>query len=258
MSVTTVPRPVAARGSALGRLTVMELTMVVRERSRLIRMVIPFVLLVIFGSIPFYTQRRASLGGYSLFDAYLPILISYALGMAALTGLAIVLAGYREKGVLRRIRTTPVGPARVLAAQVIAQLAVVAVMVVLIIAVARLGYGVFLPRQAAGFVVAALLSAAALLALGLLVAAVAKSSQAAQGIGLLLFFPLMFFAGLFFPIPVMPGFLQHLSHATPLGAAVQAMSNAWAGQWPHPLQLWTLAAYAVGCGLAAARLFRWE
>lgn len=258
MSVTTVSQPTAGRGSALGRLTIMELRMVLRERSRLIRLVIPFVLLVIFGAIPFYTQKRASLGGYSLFESYLPILIAYALAMATLTGMATVLADYREKGVLRRFRTTPAGPVRVLAAQLIAQLALVAVMVVLIIAVARLGYGVFLPRQAGGFVIAALLAAAALLALGLLVAAVAKTSQAAQGIGLLLFFPLMFFAGLFFPIPVMPHFLQHLSHATPLGAAVAALSAAWVGHWPQPLQLWTLAAYAVGCSLAAARLFRWE
>lgn len=258
MSVITMPRPATGRGSALGRLTLMELKMVVRERSRLIRLVIPFVLMVIFGSIPFYTQDRASLGHHSLFDAYLPILIGYALGLAALTGLSSVLATYREKGVLRRLRTTPAGALRVLAAQVIAQLAVVAVLVVLIIAAARLGYGVFLPRQVGGFIVAVLLAAAALLALGLLIAAVAKTGQAAQGIGLLLFFPLMFFAGLFFPIPVMPHFLQHLSHATPLGAAVQALSDAWVGQWPHPLQLWTLAAYAVGCGLAAARLFRWE
>lgn len=258
MSVTTMPRPAAPRGSALGRLTLTELRLVLRERSRMFRLVIPFVLLVIFGSIPFYTQHKASLGGYSLFDDYLPILIGYALAMLALTSLATALAGYREKGVLRRLRTTPAGPVRVLAAQLIAQLVVVAVVVILIIAVARLGYGVFLPRQVAGFVVAALLAAAALLALGVLVAAVARNNQAAQGIGLLLFFPLMFFAGLFFPIPVMPHFLQHLSHATPLGAAVEALSAAWVGHWPPGLALWTLAAYAVGCGLAAARLFRWE
>jgi ABC-2 type transport system permease protein len=258
MSVTAVSRPAATRGSALGRLTLMELRMLLRERSRLIRLVIPFVLLVIFGSIPFYTQDRAGLGGHSLFDAYLPILISYSLGMVALTGVATVLADYRERGVLRRLQTTPAGPVRVLVAQIAAELAVVTVMVVLIVAVARIGYGVFLPRQAAGFIVAALLAAAALLALGLLVAAVSKTSQAAQGVGLLLFFPLMFFAGLFFPIPVMPHFLQHLSHATPLGAAVQAMSDAWVGHWPRPLELWTLAAYAVTCSLAAVKFFRWE
>jgi ABC-2 type transport system permease protein len=258
MSVITVPRPATRRGSALGRLTLTEFRLVLRERSRLIRMLIPFLLLVIFGSIPFYTSHRASLGGHSLFEAYLPILIAYALAMVALTGLATVLAGYREKGVLRRLQTTPVGPVRVLAAQVIAQLAVVAVMVIVIIAVARLGYGVFLPRQAGGFILAAVLAAAALLSLGLLVAAVAKTSQAAQGLGLLLFFPLMFFAGLFFPIPVMPRWLQHVSEATPLGAAVQALSQAWVGHWPPAQQLWTLAAYAVGCSLVAARFFRWE
>jgi ABC-2 type transport system permease protein len=258
MSVIAVRRPAAARGSALGRLTLMELTMVLRERSRLIRLVIPFVLLVIFGAIPFYTQKRAGLGGYSLFDAYLPILIALALQIIAFAGLAIVVADYRQKGVLRRLQTTPAGPVRVLAAQVIAEMAVLAVTVALIIAVARLGYGVFLPRQVGGFLLAALLAAAAVLAMALLIAAVAKNGQAAQGMALVLFFPMMFFAGLFFPIPTMPHFLQHVSQATPLGAAVQALSNAWVGQWPHPLQLWTLAAWAVGCGLAAARLFRWE
>jgi ABC-2 type transport system permease protein len=68
----------------------------------------------------------------------------------------------------------------------------------------------------------------------------------------------MFFAGLFFPIPVMPAFLRHLSHATPLGAAVQALQDAWLGHWPHPLQLITMAVWAVGCAVAATLLFRWE
>jgi ABC-2 type transport system permease protein len=257
-SLATISRPAARPGFALGRITITELKLIVREPGRMIRLLIPFVLMVIFGSIPFYTQHKPSLGGYSLFDDYLPILIAYALGMTGLTGLSTVLAGYREKGVLRRLRTTPVGPVRVLAAQLISQLALVAVMVVVIIAAARLGYGVFLPRQVGGFIVAALLAAAALLAIGLLVAAVARNSQSAQGIGLLLFFPLMFFAGLFFPIPVMPHVLQHLSHATPLGAAVEALSAAWVGHWPQGLQLWTLAAYAVACTLAAVRLMRWE
>jgi ABC-2 type transport system permease protein len=51
----------------------------------------------------------------------------------------------------------------------------------------------------------------------------------------------------------MPAALRHVSHATPLGAAVQTMTNAWQGYW-HPLHLLILAGYAV----AAARLFRWE
>jgi ABC-2 type transport system permease protein len=260
MMSLTAPAAVRRRpGSTLGRLAFVELKLFARERARFVtRMAFPLVLLIIFGSIPFYTQHRRSLQGYTLLDAYVPILIAYSLAMLSLTALPMVLAGYREKGVLRRLQTTPAGPVRVLAAQLLAYLAVAAVMVVLILAAARIGYGVVLPRQAAGFAVAAVLAAGALMAVGLFIAAAAPNAQAAQAIGTVLFFPLMFFAGLFFPIPVMPAFLQHLSHATPLGAAVQALQDAWLGHWPHPLQLLTMAAYLVAFGLAAARLFRWE
>ena len=178
---------------------------------------IPLVLLIIFGSIPYFNKPMASLGGYTLLDAYVPILIAFALAILSLTALPMVLASYREQGVLRRLQTTPIGPVRVLAAQLAANLHVAAVTVVLVLAVARLGYDVFLPRQLAGFVVAALLAAAALMAIGLVIAAVTPNARTAQITGALLFFPLMFFAGLWLPIPTMPTVLQHISHATPLG-----------------------------------------
>ncbi len=103
-----------------------------------------------------------------------------------------------------------------------------------------------------------LLAAAALMSIGLLVAAVAATGRTAQVIGSLLFYPMMFFSGLWLPIPSMPVTLQHVSHATPLGAAWEAMSTAATGSWPHALALLTMAAYAVVFGAVAAKLFRWE
>jgi ABC-2 type transport system permease protein len=146
----------------------------------------------------------------------------------------------------------------VLTAQLVIDVAVVVVMLVLVLAVARMAYGVALPRQLAGFVLTALLAAAALLAIGLFVAAAAPTARAANAIGAILFFPMMFFAGLWLPIAQMPSVLRHISHATPLGAAVQALQDSAQGHWPHPLQLLTMAAYAVVFGLGATRLFRWE
>ena len=188
----------------------------------------------------------------------MPILIAFVLAMLALNALPPVLAGYREKGILRRLSTTPVGAVRVLAAQLAIQLAVAVVTLVLIIAVARIAYHVPLPRQVLGFAGTVLLAAIALFSLGLFVAAVAVSGRAANAAGALLFFPMMFFAGLWLPIAAMPSVLRHISSFTPLGAAVQSLGETTSGAWPHPLLITVLAAWAVAGSVAAATLFRWE
>jgi ABC-2 type transport system permease protein len=253
-------RSAAPGGSALRRLTVTELKLFVRERVGVIWGVgFPLVLLIIFGSIPgFRTPVSKGIHGLSILDAYVPILITFVLAMLALNALPSVLAGYREKGILRRLATTPVGPGRVLAAQLAVNVAVVLVTLVLLVAVARIAYGVPLPRQVAGFALAVVLTVAALFGIGMFVAAVVPTARAANAAGAILFFPMMFFAGLWLPIAAMPSVLQHISHATPLGAAAQSLTDAWQGHWPHPLQLLAMAAYALVFSLGAARLFRWE
>ncbi len=263
MSVMTAPPPAparkSARQSALWRLTLAESRLFLRERVGPIwGIALPMLLLVIFGAIPSFSKPQASFGGYTTLDIYVPILIAMMLGLLSLVALPMVLAGYRENGILRRLQTTPAGPARVLSAQLLINLGAATVTVILLLAVARLGYSVPLPRQLAGFALAALLAAAALMSIGLLVAAVAPTGRTAQVIGSLLFYPLMFFSGLWLPIPSMPAALQHISHATPLGAAWVAMSTAATGSWPHALPLLTMAAYAVVFGAVAAKLFRWE
>jgi ABC-2 type transport system permease protein len=258
-AVATVSPPAAVRSSALRRLTITELKLSTRDRSSPLWGVgFPLVLLVIFGAIPTFRKPQAILGGYTPLDVYVPVLIAFSMALSAAVIMPMTLAGYRERGVLRRLQTTPAGPGRVLAAHLIINLGLAAVSVTEILVVARLGYGVFLPRQLAGFVLAVLFAAAALLALGLFIAAIAPSGRAAQVIGSLLFYPMLFFSGMWWPIPSMPPVLQHVAEATPLGAAWQAMNNAGVGHWPSALPLLTLAAYAVVLSLAAAKLFRWE
>lgn len=145
-----------------------------------------------------------------------------------------------------------------LAAQLIVDAGMTAVTMIALLVVARFAFSVAFPRQPAEFALAVMLADLALLSLGLLLASVLPTSRGANAAGAILFFPMMFFAGLWLPISQMPAVLRHISHATPLGAAVQALQDSAQGHWPHTLQLLTLAAYAVVFGLAAIRLFRWE
>jgi ABC-2 type transport system permease protein len=258
MATIEVPRAVQRR-SALVRLPITEAKLFLRDRVGPIWGIgFPMLLLIIFGSIPLFHQPQAVYGGLTLLEVYVPILVLMMLALLSLVAMPLVLAGYREKGILRRLRTTPAGPARVLAAQLMVNFATAVVTVAAILVVARLAYSVPPPRQFGAWIFATLMASTALMAVGLCVAAIAPTGRTAQAIGAILFYPLMFFSGLWLPIPSMPTVLQHISHATPLGAAWEAFQSAELGNWPAALPLVTMAIYAVVFGLAATRLFRWE
>jgi ABC-2 type transport system permease protein len=257
MSVAT--QAPAVRRSALARLTITEFRLFLREPLLVFwGFAFPLLLLIVFGLIPAFKQTHAGYRGLTVLDSYVPILIVLMLAMLSYFALPTVLASYREQGILRRLRTTPAGAFRLLAAQLLVNFGSAAVMVALILVVGRLAFAVPFPLAPGVWVVVALLTAAGTLTAGLFVAAVAPTGRVASAIGSILFYPLMFFSGLYLPIPSMPPVLQHICHATPLGAAWESFQDAALGHWPPALALVTMVAYPVAFGLAAARLFRWE
>jgi ABC-2 type transport system permease protein len=251
MTATIVPRP----SSAFRNLVRTETVLMVREIVPLVWGVgMPMVLLTIMGV--FSKGPEQSLGDVSLVATYVPILIAFTVATFALQGLPAVLAGYRERGILRRLNATPVGAGRLLGAQLTVNLAVALLGTAGILVVARLGFGVPLPGQALGFCLALLLTCAAMLSLGLLIASLAGNGRVAGAVGTMLFLPLMFFAGLW--TPQATGALRRVGDDTPLGAAVAALQHSMSGQWPTPASLTVLAGYAAVLALLAWRLFRWE
>jgi ABC-2 type transport system permease protein len=245
--------------SAFGKLTVTETRLFLREPANTMwGLVFPPALLVILGFVPGFRTVKPELGGMSTIQVYVPIMICFGLAALALNAMPAVLATYREKGILRRLATTPVSPIRLLASQAVINVSVALVSLIATLVVAKAVFGIGLPGQVAGFAVGFVLAAGALLGLGLFVTAVAPSAKTANAIVLVLFFVNMFFAGLWLPRDSMPALLRHISDFTPLGAAVQSLQDASAGSWPQPLHLLVLAGYALVFGTAAARLFRWE
>ncbi len=247
---------ISAPTKALAR---MEARLFLREPAALFwTLGFPLIILVAVGAVPSSREASRSLGGARFIDVYVPVLAAFIIAMLALNALPPVLAGYRERGILRRLATTPVSPTRVLGAQLAVQAAAAVVALVLVLAVARIAFDVPLPSEPVGYVIALVFTAAALFGIGLTIAALAPTARVANAAGAVLFFPLMFFAGLWLPRAEMPAGLRHVSDGTPLGAAVGALQDAASGSWPGALHLAVLAAYGLAFGVLAIRLFRWE
>ncbi|MFI6155357.1 ABC transporter permease [Kitasatospora sp. NPDC051170] len=242
-------------------------TTVLRTEARLFRrepavifwlIAFPTVLLVILGSIPAFRVAHAELGGRRIVDLYVPVVVLLSVIMAGAQTMPGVLTGYRERGILRRMSTTPASPRHLLTVQIVLHSAAVLVSVLLALAVGRIAFDVALPEQAAGYVLALVVTVFAGLALGATISALSRTAKIAQAVGTIVFFPLMFTAGVYAPVPVMPSVLRQIVGLTPIGAASQALDQASVGHWPDWSHLGVTGLWAVVLVGVAVRWFRWE
>ncbi|GAA3288549.1 ABC transporter permease [Dactylosporangium vinaceum] len=242
---------------ALTRLTVIEAKLMLREiAGPAFTILLPAALLVIFGLPGSAHEADPALGGHRGIDTVIPSMsIMVSMAMVAFFMLPVVLATYREKGILRRFATTPVRPAVMLGAQLVLNVGVVLLSIVLTLVIGVAALDMHLPNLAL-VIPTFVLGVLGLFPIGLLVSAVAGSAKAATGYALALWFPSAFFAGLYVPVEWMPATLRRIGDFTPLGAFRQAIQAAWAGDFPHPQHLAVLAAGFLLAGGLAIRFYR--
>lgn len=218
---------------------------------------LPVFLLIIFGFIPSF---RNTVPGTTLsaFEIYIPILMVTMLIFIGLFGLPIPINRDREIGWLRRISTTPVSPTKLLAAQVTINLILAAVAFAILGAGSVLIFGVKAAFEIPGFALSIALATTAMFSLGLVIAALATTQGAASGMAMGLLYPLLFFAGIYVPMQVLPSYLQTISYYTPVGAAVKALTSSMQGTLPSPIPLLVMAAYSAFFSYIAVRYFKWE
>jgi ABC-2 type transport system permease protein len=219
---------------------------------------IPLLLVVVFGEVPKFQVHQASFGGLTTYDVYIPVLIIFGLTMLALWGVPTQLVSYREQGILRRLETTPASPGWLLAGQGLINVAIAIATILIVFFVSVLAFGAPAPKNYGGLILSLALAIAGLFPIGLTIASMAPTAAAASAIGRLTFLPLMFFAGLWLPMDLMPSVLRQISEYTPVGAAADAIQDSVLGQFPAAGLLLSLAGYAVVFTLLAWRCFRWE
>lgn len=218
----------------------------------------PAVLVGILGSIPSFREPSADLGGITTITLYVPIGILFAMLMASVSAMPVVLASYREQRVLRRMATTPARPRDLLIVQYAIHGGAAVLGGVLTVVLAWLAFDVALPENAVAYLGMFVLVLIACLTIGGLIASVARTGKVATTIGMCALFPLLFTAGVWLPVAAMPDVLATIVTATPVGAGVVALDTAAAGDWPAARDVGVVLAWTVGLGAVAVRWFRWE
>lgn len=244
---------------ALWKMTWVEIKQFSREPTGLFfTLVFPVMVLLLFSAI-FGNDRVPGEQGLRMIDVMAPSYSGMVIGTAALLGLPITIAGYRQQGTLRRLRATPLHPSVVMASHVLVNLLMTAVGISLLLLTARIVYGLRLPQAPLSVTLAFLVSSLSFFALGFVLAGVLPSARTAQIVGQAAFFPMFFLSGAAGIQPEMfPDALRRVSEFLPLTYVVELVQKLWiSGEW-DPKALVVLLGVMVASVLISAKTFRWE
>lgn len=238
-------------------LIVSEGKMVVRDTAGLI-VPLGLPLLVLLTSAGSAADQVIENGMTALDLFVLPLVLVIMIATIGVINMPSFLAYYRRTGILRRLAVTPASPFMVLAAQAVVSAIQIIVGIIAAFALAALAFGANPPANLAAAIGVVVLAIAALYSVGLIVAAVAPTPNSSVALGLIAFFALGALGGMFGGREALPAPLAELGGWLPFGAAVDALTAAWAGA-PVPVeQLLCLGGTVVVGTVTAALLFRWE
>ncbi len=245
---------------AFVKLTLTHLKLYVREPvAFFFTVVFAPMMLVLFGSI--YGNDPVDLfGGYGTMDVSVPAYIALIIVTVGLMSVPVATTTYREQGVLRRFRATPLSPAVYMASELLQFYLMALAGVALLALVGRLAYHVRYDGNLFAIGLGFTLSALSIFALGYLLAGISPTPRFAQAVGMVLAFPMMFLSGATIPLQVMPESVQRLAQWIPLTYVVELMQGLWFGDPWRDLGKPIAVLIAVGLvsGAVAARTFRWE
>lgn len=239
--------------STMVALTANELRLYAREWGLLVfALVFPPLMMLVLAGVFASDGNDAVWGATSGTDYYIASYVGVPLASAALTGLPVMLAGYRELGILRRFAASGIGAGRIVVAQAVVCLVGVVAGGVAVLAVAAAAYGVPAVQRPAGVLLVFVIGAGAVLTLGIALGLACRSVRVANAAGMLVFFPMFILGGGGPPVGVMPAGMRHLADALPLARLTEGLRKAWLyGESPLRDVSWLLAWWAVGLVLVA-------
>jgi ABC-2 type transport system permease protein len=249
----------------LGKLTWVEAKLFVREPLAMIfTFGFPFLMLIVLAGV-FGNELEsgnpedvAAWRGVGPTDYYAPAYVALVMASIGLVAMPLRIAGYRERGVLRRFRAAGFGLATVVGSQVIVGLTLIIIGALGIGIISRLFYGAMLPESYLEVAAAFALGAVCFTAIGVALGAILPTARTAQGAGIMLFFTMLLLSGSGPPREVLGDAMRWISNPLPLTHVVLALQTPWLGYgWDTWAILW-IVVVTVASIVVALRFFRWD
>jgi ABC-2 type transport system permease protein len=245
----------------LWKLTWLEIKIFLREPLGAIGTIgIPVLVFVGVGRVTGRRLSPPSLAASGFVRVGLPVFASILIAFSAVLSLVTIISIYREGGILKRLRATPLRPQTILTAHVLVKLLLTAVTLALMLLAGKRYYPVDVDVPVFGFTIALLVSTWSILSIGFLIASIVPTARFAQPIGAAILYPMIALSGLFVPLESLPPVLHAVARVLPLTYTVSLLQGIWQGDaWSaHVGDVAALAVVFVVCTSLAAKVFRWE
>ena len=243
------------------KLTWLETKIFVREPMGVFGTIgIPVIVFVVASRLVGPRVARAAIQPGGAVSAVLPVLASILMALSAISSLVTIISIYREGGILKRLRATPLSPTVILSAHVLVRLLFTLITLAIMVLLGRRYFPPGLPVPLFSYAVALTFTTWAILSVGFLIASIVPTARFAQPLAAVILYPMVALSGLFFPIDVLPQTLRLLARAMPLAYAVSLLDGIWRGEgWSaHLGDVAALTLFFVIFTAISTRMFRWE
>ena len=245
----------------LWKLTWIEIKIFLREPLGAIgTIVVPVLIFLVLGRIVGGRLPSTALAANNFVRVGLPVFASVLIAISAVLSLITIISIYREGGILKRLRATPLRPQTILTAHVLVKLILTATTLALMVLAGKRYYPVGVHAPLFSFTIALLISTWSILSIGFLIASIVPTARFAQPIGAIILYPMIAVSGLFIPMESLPPVLHALARVLPLTYVVPLLQGIWNGDawWAHVGDVAALAVLFIVCTALSARVFRWE
>ncbi len=243
----------------LGKLTWIEIKIFMREPLGAIgTIVVPVLAFVLVGRTISSKGPSVSMGSFARVG--LPVMASILIVISAVLSLVTIISIYREGGILKRLRATPLRPQTILSAHVLVKLLLTAASLLLMYIAGKRYIPAGVHPPIFSFTLALIISTWSILSIGFVIASIVPTARFAQPVGAVVLYPMVGLSGLFAPVASFPPALRVLARLSPMNYAVSLLQGIWVGDpWSaHLTDVAMLIIFFLLFTALSAKIFRWE